>query len=639
MSGCESSCCGSNNNSNEYNNLSLKKQLRNAILSFIIMFIGIILEHKNYPLMDNELFRFFWYFLPYILVGFPVIRDAVVLIRKGNFFNELMLMSVATIGAFSIQEYSEGLGVMVFYTIGEIFQGSAVTKAKKNIRNLLDARPDIAYVMDGDTRIKKIPNEVHIGDILEIRPGEKAPLDGTLLVNKALFNTSALTGESVPRIIKQNEEVLAGMIASDQVVRIQVNREYQDSALSRILKMVQEATENKSPTEQLIRKFAKVYTPIVFILALLVIIIPFFILITYNFQEWFYNALVFLVMSCPCALVISVPLGFFGGIGLGSKNGILFKGGNYLEALTHLKYLITDKTGTMTKGVFEVQNIDSHDINFLSYLISIEQYSNHPIAKAISQYGENNNIMKVMIQDIKEIAGFGIIGSFEGDILLAGNIKLMEKYNIRLPNELYRINKSLVICAYKHKYIGSVIVADQIKDDAYEAIRLLHKNNVKVIMLSGDKKILVNDIGHELGIDEIYGDLLPEDKANFVKNLKKENKKKIIAFVGDGINDAPVIALSDIGIAMGSLGSDLAIETADIIIQTDEPSKIAIGMKIAKMTRNIVMQNIIFAMGVKLIILFLGVNGLATMWEAIFADVGVSILAILNSMRLLYKKV
>ena len=626
------------------------QEITPAVLSFVVLFAGIIIDFLGIPFFQGSIdllnwsipIQIIWYGIPFILVGCPVIKEALLLmVKEKDFFNELSLMSFATIGAFAIGEYAEGLGVMVFYAIGEVVQGLAVSKSKKNIKSLLDVRPDIAHVLRDDKIIGVDPKDVLIDEIIEIRTGEKVPLDGILLTDKAFFNTAALTGESVPRGVKQSEEVLAGMLSSEKTVRVQVTKTYSDSTLARILKMVQDATENKSPTEQFIRKFARVYTPIVFALALSVTVVPIFVLGSeYVFVEWFYKSLIFLVLSCPCALVISVPLGYFGGIGLGSHHGILFKGGNHLEAMTNLKTLVTDKTGTITKGVFTVQKIVSENENqLLQYLIAIEKHSTHPIAKAIVEYITPKNLEAIALNNVTDIAGKGIKADFNGQILMAGNNKMMLDHNITVAPELLTYANTVVFVALDQKFLGAVVVADEIKEDAALAVQQLHQLGVNIVMLSGDNKDIVAEVAKELSIDEAHGELLPDGKVSFFEQLKlKKAPKDIIAFVGDGINDAPVLALSDVGIAMGGLGSDLAIETADIIIQNDEPSKIPLAIRIAKATRAIVLQNITLAMGVKVLVLILGVNGLATMWEAIFADVGVSLLATLNSSRLLYKK-
>ncbi|MGL4366895.1 MAG: heavy metal translocating P-type ATPase [Brevinemataceae bacterium] len=621
-----------------------KPELIRITLSLILALMGAAIEFNWFNFTLGKENQFYFYIAAYLIIGLPVIKNAVLLVFERDFFNELTLMSIATIGAMFIGEYLESIGVMIFYTIGEIIQDNAAARAKGNIKALLDIRPDVAYLVSDDGSIieEVSPEQVNIGDIVEIKTGGKVPLDGLLLTDPSAFNTAALTGESVPRMIKTGEQVLSGMISSDKVVRIKVNRSYENSALSRILKIVQEASECKSPTEQFIRKFARVYTPIVFGLALLIMFVPYFVVSDYVFRHWFYTALVFLVLSCPCALVISVPLAYFGGIGLGSLNGVLFKGGNYLEAMLNLKTLVTDKTGTITKGVFKVQDIESYnnvDSNTLmSYLASLEMRSSHPIAKSISDYAKEYNIPIVAVSSVEEMAGFGLKAELNGLQIAAGNSRLMDKLHISIPEKFRSISKTKILVAYDHQFIGSVVVADELKDDAQFAVEQMHACGVRMIMLSGDKKELTKEIASSIGIDEYYGEMMPEDKAAFLLEYKKAHPSQVTAFVGDGINDAPVLALSDIGIAMGGLGSDLAIETADVIIQSDEPSKIAVAIHIARETRKIAVQNIVFALSVKLLILILGTFGLAGMWHAVFADVGVSVLAILNSTRLQFKK-
>ncbi len=635
---CQNNCCCSHSHHHDdhnHNHNSSKKEIIIVSVAFVMLFTKTVMDFIGLPFFQSQIIYLLWHLIPLIFVGFPVFKEAILLILKKDLFNELTLMSFATLGAFIIGDYAEGLGVMVFYTIGELFQHNAVNKSRSNIKALLDVRPDIAHVVRGNNVETIKPQDVVIGDIIEVYSGEKVPLDGVLSNEKAFFNTSALTGESVPRNIKQNEEVLAGMLSSGQTIRLEVTKTYENSTLSRILKMVEDASENKSPTEQFIRKFARVYTPIVFGLAVLLVVTPFFVLGSeYYFIDWFYRSLTFLVISCPCAFVISVPLGYFGGIGLASRYGILFKGSNYLDALTHLKTLVTDKTGTMTKGEFTIQEIvaDNKD-ELLLYLVSLESHSTHPIAKAIVEY--TNLPSPIKLENVTEIAGYGLSGEYQGKTLLAGNQKLMTKYNITLDKDFSSYVDTLVFAAYDDKFLGYVVVADSIKEDSPIAVQQLHDSNINVVMLSGDKQEIVDSIAKTLDIDEAHGGLLPDGKALFVQQLKQQNNG-LIAFVGDGINDAPVLALSDIGIAMGGLGSDLAIETADIIIQNDEPSKIPLAIKISHKTRQIVLQNIICAMGVKVIVLILGAMGMVSMWLAIFADVGVAMLAILNASRLLW---
>ncbi|RZK66643.1 MAG: cadmium-translocating P-type ATPase, partial [Pedobacter sp.] len=543
--------------------------------------------------------------------------------------------SIATIGAFAIGEYPEGVTVMLFYTIGELFQMAAVNRAKRNISALLDVRADLAHVLRNGKYESVNPEKVEIGETIQIKAGEKLPLDGEMLSEKSSFNTSALTGESKPKTISKGENVLAGMLNLDKVIEIKVTKVFADSALSRILEMVQNATARKAKTELFIRKFAKVYTPIVFFLALALVTLPILILGSdYHFQTWLYRSLVFLVISCPCALVISIPLGYFGGIGAASAHGILFKGSNFLDLITKLNTVVMDKTGTLTKGVFKVQRVESKidEQEFLSLLAAVEAKSTHPIAKAIVEYTVKNEIHPA--ENIEEIAGMGLRGSVKGKEILAGNVKLLEKFNIGFDSKITAIEESIVVVAVDGNYAGYVLIADEIKEDAATAIKQLHAHGVKqVVMLSGDKTSIVKKVAGILEIDTYFGDLLPEDKVAKLEEIK-EDRNRVVAFVGDGINDTPVLALSDIGVAMGAMGSDAAIETADVVIQTDQPSKIATAIKIGKATKNVVIQNIVLAFAVKALVLILGAGGLATMWEAVFADVGVALLAILNAVKI-----
>jgi Cd2+/Zn2+-exporting ATPase len=560
------------------------------------------------------------------------------------------------LGAFYLGDYLEGVAIVVFFLAGEYFQERAVKKAKKNIQNLLDIRPKLARVLRGDLVEEIRSEEVEIGDVLEVKTGESVPVDGILEADVALFNTAALTGESVPRVLHKGDKVLSGMIASDCVVNITAEKTFENSALSRILEMVQNATERKAGSEKFIRKFARIYTPIILLSAILVATIP--VLLGYDFDTWLYRALVFLVASCPCALVISIPLGFFGGIGLASRNGILFKGSNYLDAITMLDTVVFDKTGTLTKGVFDVQTIvseygdlsqetatgngssESKRDDLLRKAASIEKYSNHPVAKSIVLYAQKNNIRLEVASDVKEMAGHGICATINGEKWIVGNTRLLKQNNISYPLELDSVAETLVVCACDGKYSGYITVADEIKDDAIDAICELKKLKIKTAMLSGDKKAIVEKTAQTLSIDKYWSELLPENKVerfSYLKKLLPKNKK--IAFVGDGLNDAPVLAISDIGIAMGGVGSDMAIETADVVIQTDAPSKIVQAVKIGNITRGVVKQNITLSLAVKFIVLLLGILGIATLWEAVIADVGVAFIAILNAARILGKKV
>ena len=543
-------------------------------------------------------------------------------------------MGIATIGAFGIGQYAEGVTVMLFYAIGELFQMMAVKKAQSNIKSLLDQRPDVANVVDGRHVIETKASEVPIGAIIELRPGEKLALDGKLLSDDATFNTAALTGESKPDSKSKGDVILAGMINLNSTSLVEVTTAFTESKLSKILEMVQEATAKKAPAELFIRKFAKIYTPIVVYLAIAIFLVPMLFVDNYIFKEWLYRALILLVISCPCALVISIPLGYFGGIGAASKNGILFKGSTFLDTIAAIQVVVMDKTGTLTKGVFKVQKVVSIGISesdLIKYTAAIEAKSTHPVGSAIIEFA-NNTENEIVVTGAIEIAGQGLIGFVDGNEILVGNHKLMKKYAIDYDTTLDAIPYTIIIVAINQKYVGYFLIADEIKEDAKTAIESLHKINVKTIMLSGDHKAVVAAVGKELTIDEAYGSLLPEDKVEKVEALLRQKLK--VAFVGDGVNDAPVIALADVGIAMGGLGSDATIETADVVIQNDQPSKIFTAINIGKKTKQIVWQNISLAFSVKLIVLVLGAGGLATMWEAVFADVGVALLAILNAVRI-----
>ncbi|WP_312090563.1 heavy metal translocating P-type ATPase [Chryseobacterium sp.] len=606
-----------------------------AGISFILLMTGIFLDYYVKPEWFSGWVRFILYLVAYIPVGVPVLKEAVESIRFGDFFSEFFLMSLATLGAFGIGEFPEGVAVMLFYSIGENFQSLAVQRAKKNIKTLLDQRPDEINILKENKTFKIKAEEAEIGDIIQLKPGEKLALDGELISEKASFNTSALTGESTPDTKKKGDEILAGMINLNSVSEIVILRKFKDSKLSRILELVQNATTQKAQTELFIRKFAKIYTPIVTFLALGIALIPYFIVENYDFKDWLYRALVFLVISCPCALVISIPLGYFGGIGAGSKNGILFKGGNFLDILSTVQNVVMDKTGTLTEGVFKVKDIkiepEFNQSEILKYLNFVESKSTHPIAMAIHEFaGEIDHTLN--IENVEEVPGYGLKAEVNGNVFLAGNFKLMKKFGLKYNVDETKFHETVIAIAYQNKFAGYITIADKIKSDAQEAVSKLKNLGIKITMLSGDKSSVVQEIAKNLNIDNAFGDLLPEDKVNSVKNIKSKNES--VAFVGDGLNDAPVIALSDVGIAMGGLGSDATIETADVIIQDDKPSKIATAIKIGKETKKIVWQNIILAFGVKAIVLILGAGGIATMWEAVFADVGVALLAILNAVRI-----
>lgn len=640
----EDACCSPKHNhsygddhghSHEHVEGSALKLFVPSIISFALLLAGIALDHWIIQSWFKDWVRIAWYVAAYIPVGLPVIKEAIESIQSGDFFSEFFLMSIATIGAFAIGEYPEGVAVMLFYSLGEAFQTMAVSKAKGNIKALLDQRPDEVNILQGN-EIKNVKAEsVNIGDIIQLKPGEKLGLDGELLSESSSFNTSALTGESKPDTKSKGETVLAGMINLTTVSQVKVTAAYEDSKLSKILELVQNATSQKAPTELFIRKFAKIYTPIVVFLAIGICLLPYLFVVDYVFKDWLYRALIFLVISCPCALVISIPLGYFGGIGAASRNGILIKGSNFLDVLATIKNVVMDKTGTMTEGVFEVQEVvfkpefDKDEI--LKLVNTLESHSTHPVATAIHQYvGPVDH--SIQLQNTEEIAGHGLKSMADKKELLAGNFKLMDKFGIKYDVDHSSIVYTTIAVAYDNKFVGYITIADSIKSDAQLAINNLQKATIKTTMLSGDKNTVVQHVAKELGIDKAFGDLLPEDKVTKVKEIKANNET--VAFVGDGVNDAPVVALSDVGIAMGGLGSDATIETADVVIQDDKPSKIPMAINIGKATKKIVWQNIGLAFGVKAIVLILGAGGLATMWEAVFADVGVALLAILNAVRI-----
>ncbi|WP_426091994.1 heavy metal translocating P-type ATPase [Flavobacterium sp. DSR3-2] len=605
-----------------------------SIISFVLLIIALLFDNYFPQSWFNGWVRIAWYVVAYLPVGFPVLKDAFQSIIKGAFFSEFFLMSVATIGAFGIGQYAEGVTVMLFYAIGELFQMMAVQKAKSNIKSLLEQRPDTANVLYGANVVSKKASQVTIGEIIELKPGEKLALDGKLLSDHATFNTAALTGESKPDSKSKGDIILAGMINLNSIAQIEVTTAFTDSKLSKIFEMVQEATAKKAPTELFIRKFAKIYTPIVVYLAIGICLIPLLFVDNYVFKEWLYRALIFLVISCPCALVISIPLGYFGGIGAASKNGILFKGSTFLDTMAAIQVVVLDKTGTLTKGVFRVQKVVAIGISetdLVDYTAAIEAKSTHPVGSAIITFA---NIAKneTVVTEVTEIAGYGIKGFVDGNEILVGSPKLMKKFNIDYDTKLDTIPYTIIFVAINQKYAGYFLISDEIKEDAKSAIESLHKINIKTILLSGDNEAVVMAVAKELNIDEAFGNLLPENKVEKVETLLRQNLK--VAFVGDGVNDAPVIALADVGIAMGGLGSDATIETADVVIQNDQPTKIFTAVTIGRKTKQIVWQNIGLAFSVKLIVLILGAGGLASMWEAVFADVGVALLAILNAVRI-----
>ncbi len=606
-----------------------------AIISFVLLVSGIALDYCDVPFFNGWV-RLLWYGVAYIPVGLPVIKEAIQALGKGEIFTEFFLMSIATIGAIAIGEYPEGVAVMLFYAVGELFQSAAVRRAKNNIKALLDVRPKIANVFRNGSYITVNPSDVNIEETIQVKVGEKIPLDGTLLSDKANLNTAAITGESKPQSTLQGENVLAGSINMDGVLEIKTTKLFNDSSVARIIELVQNATSKKAKTELLIRRLAKVYTPIVVYLAIAVCFLPYFFVDDYVFRDWLYRALIFLVISCPCALVISIPLGYFGGLGAASKNGILFKGAKYLDELKEVNTIVMDKTGTVTKGVFRISEIKTYgkwkEETMMPILLAIESKSTHPIAKAIMEYHTDLSIPNA--SDIKEIAGKGLTGLVQGKNVVVGNQKLMQQFNIDTLKEIESIVDSIVLVGIDGVFAGYVTIADELKAEAKASIESLKREGIQsLMMLSGDKNSITQKVAAQLGIEKAKGGLLPEDKLNEVERIKQDKQKKV-AFIGDGINDAPVLAASDVGIAMGAMGSDVAIETADVIIQTDQLSKISTGIRISKSTQKIIWQNIFLAFGVKIIVLILGAGGLATMWEAVFADVGVALLAILNAVRL-----
>ena len=609
----------------------MKKNLIQIIISAILFVIGLLVPFSNGWITKGI------YIGAYLIVGLEIIIKAIKNIFKGEVFDEHFLMAVATIGAFAIGEFPEAVAVMLFYQIGELFQDYAVDKSKESITNLMDIRPDVAVVKRNGKLETLKPETVKIGEEIVVKPGEKIPLDGTIIDGSSMLDTSALTGESVPRSAKIGEKVLSGCINQSGVLTIKVEKEFGESTVSKILDLVENASNKKSKSENFITKFAKIYTPTVVGIAVLLAIIPPFLLNWGSFSEWLERALTFLVVSCPCALVISIPLGFFGGIGGASRKGVLIKGSNYLELLSKTDIFVFDKTGTLTEGVFEVQKINPVDISeeeLLKIAAYAESYSNHPISASIKK-AYQKEINQEIIEKTEEISGKGIISQIENKTVVIGNNKIMQEKGIEYK-ECNDIGTILYV-AINNKFEGSIVIADKIKEDAKQTIQGLKRNNVsKTVMLTGDKKEIAEKVAKQIEIDEVYADLLPDQKVEKVEELMKQKTEKgKLAFVGDGINDAPVLAISDIGIAMGGLGSDAAIEAADIVIINDKPSKILEAIKISNKTMRIVKQNIIFAISVKILVLILGACGIATMWEAVFADVGVSFIAILNSLRAL----
>ncbi|WP_456082635.1 heavy metal translocating P-type ATPase [Leptotrichia sp.] len=648
---CCSGTCGTSENAGEHvhsrghsHSHSEEDNIKKKVTKFVIggiIFAGAILA----PLPN--FMKIVLYLVSYLIIGGEVVLTAIRNIKRGEVFDENFLMTVATVGAFAIKEYPEAVAVMLFYMVGELFQDVAVGNSKKSITALMDIRPDYANVKIGDEIKKVSPETVGVGELIVVKPGEKVPLDGEIVEGNSTFDTSALTGESLPKEVMVGESVLSGFINKTGLITVKVTKNFSESTVSKILDLVQNASGKKSKTENFITKFARYYTPAVVIVALILAIVP-PILLQQPFSNWVYRALTFLVVSCPCALVISVPLGFFGGIGGASKHGILVKGANYLEALTKIDTVVMDKTGTLTKGIFKVTEINMKnnqnaeiigENELLKYTAYAESFSNHPIAQSIvKEYEEmGNSIDKSKVEKFEELSGYGLKVRVDGKDILAGNAKLMDLEKISIENE--EKLGTVVYVAIDGKYAGNIVIADEIKEDSESAIFGMKKQGIKnIVMLTGDNKKIGENVAKKLGITKVFSELLPTQKVEKLEEIMLENGKNTgkVLFVGDGINDAPVLARADVGVAMGGVGSDAAIEAADVVIMNDEPSKIVTAIEIAKKTKTIVWQNIIFALAVKGIILIMGALGFATMWEAVFGDVGVALIAILNSMRTMY---
>ena len=612
----------------------MKKRLIRIIISFLIVIISFFIEFNN-NLYNNILF-----FIAYVIIGYDIVLKAIRNISRGHVFDENFLMTIATVGAILIGELPEGVAVMLFYQVGELFQSYAVDRSRKSVASLMDIRPDYANVYRNKEISKVDPDDVSVGEIILVKPGEKIPLDGTVIEGESMINTLALTGESIPKHVTKGENVLSGCINNDGTLKIRVDKEFEESTVSKILDLVENASSRKSRSENFISKFAKYYTPIVVIIAVVLAIVPPFIIDGALSKDWVYRALSFLVVSCPCALVISIPLSFFGGIGAASRIGVLVKGSNYLEALANTEIIVCDKTGTLTEGVFKVQKVDAIDYpdeDLLKYAAYCECFSNHPIAISLRE-AYNKNIDESLVTKTKEISGKGVFSIVDKRKVLVGNKKLMDKYKIDFK-ESSEVG-TIIYVAIDNKFVGSIVIADKIKDDSYKAVKLFKKNNVeRIIMLTGDLESISKDVANKLNLDEYYAELLPQDKVSLVeKFIRQKSSNGKLVFIGDGINDAPVLALADIGIAMGGLGSDAAIEASDVVIMTDEVSKLASCIEISKKTMRIVKENIIFAISVKILVLILSALGIASMWAAVFADVGVSVLAILNALRILVVK-
>lgn len=635
----EECCCCCHDAQHEHHHNATKHEWKEWIPMFVSLVLfgtACLLDYSDFP----KVFTLTLYGMAYLPVGAPVWKHAIKGICKGDWFNEFILMAVATVGAFCIGEYTEGVAVMLFYTLGEMFQERAVKQARHHIDNLLDMKEQKVEVWRNEQWEITSPEQILVGETIRLCAGNQVPLDGILLTEKGRFNTAALTGESTPQSKTKGACLMAGMINEEHVVTMQVTHRYEDSARARILELVHEARARKSHTELLIRRLARIYTPVVFVAALLVAFVPPLLFQGQNFTEWIYRALVFLVISCPCALVISIPLAYFSGIGVASKYGILFKGANFLDSFAHLKTIVFDKTGTLTYGDFNVVEVHMEKDapkDTLAWACSLEQTSSHPIAKAVAEYAKKQNMILDVAEDVREIAGKGLKGYVGGHFVEVGNMRLLSDHQIEIPASVSQKIETIVFILVDQVYCGYLLIADRIKEDAAQTIALLKKSGIdKTIMLSGDKQQLAEKVGKNIGIDVIHGDLLPEDKMKHIEHIKQACSDKM-AYVGDGINDTPALALSSIGIAMGKNGSEAAVETADVVLQTDHPTGIVTALRISKATKSIVLQNITLALGVKIIVLTMGVWGIANMWSAVFADVGVALLAVLNAIRLLHK--
>lgn len=618
------------------------------IVSFVMLAAGMVSGWISPDFLhDREWIRLTWYVIAFLPVGLPVLKEAAEGIARGDLFNEFTLMSIACVGAFCIGEFPEAVGVMLFYSVGEKLQDGAVAKATGDITRLLDVRPKKAHLVTDGKRTDVEPEKIVPGQVIEVLPGERVPLDGVVeSAGGGSFDTAALTGESIPRDIRRGSEVLAGMISMEKGVLVKVTRPYSDSALARILEMVKDAQGRKARTELFIRRFARIYTPCVIALAALMVAVPALVAafdsgFTFRFSEWLYRSLVFLVISCPCALVISVPLGYYAGIGASSKKGILFKGGNYLDAIAKVNAVAFDKTGTLTTGKFAVTETVSSGMDkatLLRFLASAESGSSHPLARTLVEYARRHGVEPEHPENLSEKPGFGAMATVDGKDVLAGNLRLLEEKGVSYPKGLGSKVSTLIVCAIDGKYAGYAALEDTVRPDSKDAVEDLHALGIdRIVMLSGDKQEIASEVGAKIGIKDVRGALLPQDKADFVENMERTPGAKV-AFVGDGMNDAPVLAVSDVGIAMGGLGSDAAVESADVVIRTDMPTRVATAIKIGRRTRRIVMENIVGAIGVKVAVLVLGAFGIASLWAAVFADVGVALLAVLNSMRILMRK-